>query len=482
MAIFPLQQTSSQRNIKATTAEPLRNEAAKSFEPAQEVVGALQGVAQQWSDANDVMEYTEAKNTYEFAAADIQGRANADPNYKDSDKYYKELEDAKNNSLVGISNRQVAEKASMEMDFGNQMAGLKIDAQFKQKQIVDNKFKVTQTIRGLQSKKLSAVTDGEAMQIDQEMKDLLSLNVASGVLSQEESQKMIDDAQSLSVKYEIYADTATEEVDSQVLKDLQDPKGKYAFLPAEERLSLVQDSQRRIFQNNQTLQKEYNVSKKSRIENIYDKIDGDTLVFADIDAEKKIPADKGGIPSKTLQIIEKGQRAAALLKMPAIAENHDDAVKYINAMTDYVDNIDDQNKIMEYIAKAYEVGGLNAQEAKFLEGFQGQAMGIKGSRDRAKFMQNNFIPFKNAINAISEFWTGIPTAKEEDHALTIRSMIIGVTNGIDPIQAKNEAILEAIRRRNPNVTSFPKEGQRVMDAQGNIKTMLPDGSVKGEVE
>ena len=477
MPIMPTYE--SKRNINARTAEPLRNEASQKFKPMQEVVGAIQQVTQAWSDANDVMQSNEAKGMYETEVTRILAAASEDNDYKNSNKYFKELQDAKNNSLDGISNKMVQENLSMEMDFGNQMAGIKIDTNFKKKQIAANRFGVAETIKDLQVKRMNA-SPSEAMQYDAMIKSELDANVAIGVYSQEEALKIYDDSLKLAVQYDIYADPATTEEDSAVLAELRDTDGKYKDVSAEERLGLIKDSQRRIFQNNQTLQNEYKKSKKSRIENIYEQIDAKTLTFADLDAEKEVSAEKDGIPSKTLQIIEKGQRNELLLELPLIATKHDSAVKYINAMTDYVDNIDDQNKIMEYIATAYEVGGLNPQESKFLEDFHAQAMGIKDARNRANFMQNNFIPFKNSINAFTKFMGGVPLAKEEDHAMALHSMIIDVTKGVDPIQAKNDAILKFIQKSNPDISNFSEEGQPVMDANGNTKIMYPDGKVKGE--
>ena len=225
----------SQRNITAQQSQPLRNEASKPFEMNKEVVGAIQNVTQAWSDAHDVMQYTEAKGAYEVGVADVQARAAADPNYKDTKKYYKELEDAKKNSLKGISNKQVLEKLSLEMNFGNQMAGIKIDTNFKQKEVTANKFNLGQSVEGLQQKKLQASTPAEASQYDSQMQDLLAVNVATGVVTQAEAEKMKDDANMLSAEFD--ATVNSDEFVKRGSKYYDIPEDKYQKLKETARLS-----------------------------------------------------------------------------------------------------------------------------------------------------------------------------------------------------------------------------------------------------
>ena len=116
----------SQRNINANTPEPLRNEATQPFQDQQKILGTMQQITQQWSNANDVMQYTEAKAKNGLLIADIESRANADPDFKNSEKYYKELEDAKKLSTSGISNQEVASKANIEFDTDLAITKMKI--------------------------------------------------------------------------------------------------------------------------------------------------------------------------------------------------------------------------------------------------------------------------------------------------------------------------------------------------------------------
>jgi hypothetical protein len=444
-------------------------------DPGKKIAKKGQEILQKWSDANDVMQYTEAKSAYETGVADISSRAAADPDFKNTDEYRKELDTLRNNSVNMISNQAVAGRAGIEFDSGNEIAGIKIDAQFKQKQLKYNKVELGNTLDKLVQKKLTASTSEKAA-IELEIAGLLAAQQALGVITPKEADEFFKAARKTEVQYAIYADTSTREEDSELLKELQDPKGEYAKkLDPDTRLDLIQDAQRRIFQNNQSMKKEFEVAKKSRSESIYEKIGDGTLTFADLDAEEDAPEGEK-LPQKVINAHRKALKNEHKLALPKIVTNNDDAAKYIEAIDLYIDNVDDTDKAIEYIVNAYAVDGLDAKEALFLEQLQGQARGIAHARGRADFMKQDWIPFKNAINAIHDFW--FPVGNEKAHALTIHSMISAVASGKDPIQAKNDAILEAIIRENPRISNFSKEGQLVVDAYGNRKIMFPDGTTK----
>lgn len=192
---------SAQRNIRAGKSQPLRRDVAAEYKIDKQVIGAIQGVTQQWSDAHDVMQYTEAKGKYEVGVANILSTASADPDYKGSDKYFRDLEDIKKSSTEGISNKAIMEKLSTEMDFGNQMAGIKLENNFRQKEIIANRFQLTQSIEGLQQKKLQS-EGPEALEYDSQISELLSASVASGVISQADAEKIKDDANKISAEFD----------------------------------------------------------------------------------------------------------------------------------------------------------------------------------------------------------------------------------------------------------------------------------------
>ena len=471
-----LPQYNSQRNIEARTSQPLRNEVAGEYAADQQVIGAIQGVTQKWSDAHDVMQFTEAKGKYEVGVADIQSRAAADPNYKDSDKYYKELEDMKKGSLQGVNNKMVMEKLSTEMDFGNQMAGIKIDNDFKQKELKVGKFNVGQGVEGLQVKMLGATNASEAMEYQNQITELLDLNVASGVLSLKEAEAIRDGAHKTAVQYDIYADPSTAEDQSQVLKELRDPKGKYSQLDAESRLDLIKDSQARIFQNNQTLKRENSASRDQKYDDIFAKMDEGNLTFFDFDRQMRIPESEGGIPKKQLITLKKAHQTATDKALIEVASNDKRAEKYVDGIRGLIANVDDKYKAREAIVEAFGDHVLTGKEMKFLNSLIAETQSIERVRGREKFNGNKMNFFKKAMNSVNDFFHGKITLSERDHAITIRNMISKMMEGKDAETSKNEALNELAVEKNPAISNLPKAGQPVMDAYGNIKKMFPDGS------
>lgn len=216
----------SKQNIQANTAEPLRNEAAQPFKDDQKVLGAMQDATQKWSDANDVMQYTEAKAKHGLAIADIESRASLDPDFKNSDKYTKELQNASKNSLTGISNQQVAGKAGLEFNYDNQIAQIKIDHIQKKKQIDYTKgVTVPQDINNYQNKMIASQTEAEFMVNKQGMLDTIDRNVAIGVYSYEEGDKLKKKSELDAARNAVYTDT------SKARQQLND--GYYNITPSE---------------------------------------------------------------------------------------------------------------------------------------------------------------------------------------------------------------------------------------------------------
>lgn len=146
------------------------------------MIGTLDNIASRWSQANDVMQSTEAKAKHSLALNDIKSRANADPNFKNSEAYYKELNSANESAISSIDNQQVASQLGIEFKYNSEIAKLKIDNNFRSKQLEYNKVMVQTNLDNLMSKKLSASTPAEAQHYDAEIINLVESNVQSGTI------------------------------------------------------------------------------------------------------------------------------------------------------------------------------------------------------------------------------------------------------------------------------------------------------------
>lgn len=480
----------AQKNIQVREAAPRLNEAERNAQIGENISSTMIEVAQKWSDANDVMEYNQATSIYEKGAAQIKAEADQDTGVSvdengntiftdNTDKYVQRLNDLKKKSLSSIKNQSVASKASAEFDTSTAIDAIKIGASFKTKQLEINKVNLSDGIQGLVQQKLDAITPSEKMRIQGMIDERIALGLASGTIDPKEAAAIKKDANETGARYKIYEDNSINEEDSQVLKDLRDPKSDLSkMLDPETRLGLIKESQNRIFQNNQANKRINDESRDLRYDDIFSKMDNGQLFLSDIDEQMKIPEDKGGIPKKQLISIKSAIQSKIDSDLVIVSTNNDKAADYVEAITGYITNENDSYKAREYIVNAFKDQVLSPQEAKFMNALIAQTNDIKAVRSRDNFMGNKFIPFKNAINSVNDFFTGKKNFTESDKALAIKELISNMALGGEPKEAQDQAIRNAVIKKNPDILNFPKEGQPVMDDNGNIKLMFPDGTWK----
>ena len=468
----------SQQNIRPNTVAPLREEAAQPFQDQQKVLGAMQEITQKWSNANDVMQYTEAKAKHGLAVMDIESRAALDPDFKNSEKYHKELQAVRKDATSGISNQQVASRAAVEFDYDDQVAKIKIENGFRQKQVEYNKVMVKTNMDTLIQGKLSAATPAEAQQYDLKIEQLLAANVATNVLSLEEADVMLTKSQETAVKYEVYAENATQEKDSETLKELKKHDGKYSFLDPDTRLSMIEESQRRIFQNNQTFKKQVDESQAVRNDAIVDKMSSETLTFKDIDAEEAIPESQGGLPRKVLLQYKKyQQRGVEETLNEALKKKNPDGKKltptavrakeYNDLIEKYLTEDMGKWEAKELLAKALVDGQLDADELKILNP-------IKDNLKDIEFNKNTS-PVAWAIKQYKKF-SKSSNASSEDLAIRTKQMLKDIGAGTAPDVAMKKIMDSDMLKHFPDYKTYPKEGKRKIDRKtGKAFYVKPDG-------
>ncbi|RTK93042.1 hypothetical protein EKI60_06410 [Candidatus Saccharibacteria bacterium] len=259
MATFPTY--NSQQNINANPAQVIREEASQPFKDQQKMLGTLQEITQKWSDANDVMQYTEAKAKHSTAIAQIQARAEADPNYKDSEKYYKELSSVNQEVLKGIDNKEVASKAGLEFNHDAQIAKIKIGANFRKKQLVANSSYVQTTLDGLYQSRVN-VSDTEKLAIDDSINTTLNYQRQAGLMTDEEINEAVVKAQATGAMEGIFVNP------DKTLQELKDKNGVYKDIPIEKRMSLIekaQDYKKRLEKEQTELLKEVSFNNETEI-------------------------------------------------------------------------------------------------------------------------------------------------------------------------------------------------------------------------
>jgi hypothetical protein len=372
----------SNRNIQAIPIAAQKDDARQFGENVDVVLSTMDKIR----DANDTMQYSRAKAEYLLETQRINAEATADPDYNNSGKYLSRLDKIKSTILSRVDNLVVRNNLSMEMDYDNQVSAIKINSHFKAKEIEDTKYKLSKGVAVLQQQKVFANSQDEKDKNDFEIKKLLSMNVYSGIISSAEADKMYKDTQKTAIKYDIYADLSTSEDESKVLNELRDPNGSYKDIDSDTRLSLIEESQRRIFQNNQTLKKATEASQLERTDRLIDKFLDGTVTFEDIDQEIAIPEDQGGMPRNIILKYQKaiqsgvGQSLNKMLQEKNRGRPTERAkkVKSYNDLIDiYVNDDVDQWKAKEALVDAWADGNIDASEKKFLNDLRKMKPGVQ---------------------------------------------------------------------------------------------------------
>lgn len=173
---------SSKQNIQARPIGVPITDSDANIVQDQKVLKTMTEVAQKWSDAQDVMQSTEAKVKWEIKSAEIKARADADKDINNSNKYIQELQKAKTDSISGISNQLNAQKAALELDYNTQLATIEIESGFKKKQLLNNAFNLEVSTEASSTARSNA-TGNLRIDIDNQVLTDIQKNVTSGTIT-----------------------------------------------------------------------------------------------------------------------------------------------------------------------------------------------------------------------------------------------------------------------------------------------------------
>lgn len=260
MPDLPVHQSSA--NISANPIAPFRQgEAAQTAKDDQGVLSTLSDVGQKWSNANDVMQYTEAKAQHGIALEQIQNKAALDPNYKNADQYKKDLASINQNATAGIDNQEVAGKANAEFKYDTAIADIKITDNFRQKQLVANQDN-TQTTLNMLYQKRAGVSPSEQGLVDDKITALVHDQLATGTMSEHDMNKIIQSAQISGAMQGVFSNTDA------TIAALKDENGPYKSLPIQTRMKLVasgEDFQKRQAKQASEIQKQVTFDNESNL-------------------------------------------------------------------------------------------------------------------------------------------------------------------------------------------------------------------------
>lgn len=135
MPEFPRYESKSQINSQQTSAFAGRDTTGQMIEKVGQVGTQVQDAAIKWSNAVDTIQKTTAQANFKNGMLDIQQRALGDPEYNNSDRYYKEIEKLKTDSLKGFSSRLAEGEMSLDLDYQAKVGEIQIQNVYKKKMI-----------------------------------------------------------------------------------------------------------------------------------------------------------------------------------------------------------------------------------------------------------------------------------------------------------------------------------------------------------
>jgi hypothetical protein len=436
----------SKQNVNANISEPMREEATQPFKDQQKVLGALQDITQKWSDAHDVMQYTEAKAKYGVATADIENRAAVDPDFKNSGKYFKELEDAKKNSITGISNKQVGDKLNAEFDYGNEISKIKIDANFKGKQLEYNKVMLSTNIDELQRRRILSSTPSEKMDYEERISSLINYNKIAGTISDAEAHKL------LLASKESGALAGISVNPDAAIQELKDNKGYYSDMPLEDRASLIEkakDLKHRQAKEDTQLIKDIQMNTEAQI--VMDMANGKSVPLSSLSEMLKKNIITADFAESAIKAITSPDSIGAITNSEEFSKLTEDIFKS--------DKKEEVRKTVKNILKGGGDGKLSKDDMAILIS-SAQNKNIE-KRDAASLAVKTLGDWADKVKA--------------DRADVFRDFQKKISSGKEPQLAVQETMNENTVKIKPELIKLPVTGKVMIDKNGNKAMVFPDG-------
>lgn len=240
----------SQQNINTNPEAPMRDEATQPFKDQQKVLGVMADITQKMSDQNDVMQYTDYKTKTNLAIANQKAAAANDPNINNLQYHVDLLKKIKDDGLSNISNAQVRQKASSEMDYHIEVGTIQMAEDFKKKQMLQNEINLDAQVKLASQERASASNAALAKQIDDNIINSIKDQVAVGLITEPRGRKLIDDYRVGPVDLDIMNDNSISKDESYVYAELKKgSEGRYPDLTDKERADRLEKVELHVRRN-----------------------------------------------------------------------------------------------------------------------------------------------------------------------------------------------------------------------------------------
>lgn len=133
MPDFPRYQSKGQLTTQQPSVEAPTDTTGQMLETGAKVAGQVSDVALKWSNAVDTIQKTTAQANFKTGMLDITQRAQNDPNYKNSDQYFREIDKLKTDNLKGFQSKTAETEMAIEFGYDSQVGKIQIDNLYKKK-------------------------------------------------------------------------------------------------------------------------------------------------------------------------------------------------------------------------------------------------------------------------------------------------------------------------------------------------------------
>lgn len=286
-----------------------------------------------------------------------------------------------------------------------------------------------------------------------------------------------DEVGKRAVDMAIAGDMSVHQEDSAVMAELQKgKKGLFGYLSTTDINKNIKESQQKIYYNSQITKRDIQEQQNLRNDEVLNKISTDSLTLADIEREMNLPEEQGGLPKKVLvnykRAIQRGveKDLNAMLKEKTTdgdPTRKAQAVKqYLDLIDSFVDDSTDKWYAREKLSAAYADGLLNKGETIFLNNLKNNLKNIEFNRSTG--------PINSAIRGLKSFLKQ-NNASDEEIAIRIKQLLGSQNINADTVKAIAQ---EHTKSKIPEAPVISEKGQLIMDGDGNIAMVYPDGTME----
>ena len=186
MPIFPRYESKGSLTTQVPSVGAVQSTEAQQTESNAKIGQTIQENSVKWTNALDTVQKTTATANFKSGILDIQQRAESDPNYNNSDQYYKEIEKLKTENLKGFASKTAETEMAINFGYESKVAGIQVANIYKKKLIDVGQASTLQLIN-------SEVNNPNEHSLAS-IQSLLNTQVSAGIIGHKEAYKLMEKA------------------------------------------------------------------------------------------------------------------------------------------------------------------------------------------------------------------------------------------------------------------------------------------------